>query len=236
MECCLGAFFLPENLTKDEQVECEACKKKVDCEKKFHISKLPQVLCLHVKRFKFSHDGKCTKLSSTLHYDLDGLDLQQFCDTDGMDEQQGTYSLFGVVSHIGSCTSGHYIAYARNYSDGQWYRFDDSKVSSFESKSLSQVEPYLLFYLRDTENCPKAQHKRNLMLMLETVPRSPSSHDTNLLVCADWFAKWFCIDCYDVDVSTHQKRHQCIHNRLRVRSLQAMNNLFVEVNDIDTYS
>ena len=56
------------------------------------------------------------------------------------------YQLFGVVNHMGGMEGGHYTAYARNCLDGQWYEFDDSRVSKVSESSIGGPSTYILFY------------------------------------------------------------------------------------------
>eukprot|EP00972_Heterocapsa_arctica_P105765 15580843-Heterocapsa_arctica.AAC.1 len=73
--------------------------------------------------------------------------------------ETGKYSLFGVVSHLGTSPSaGHYVAAVRSRRDGMWYDCDDETVTPLSSKALydgravtsvrAEAEPYILFYHR----------------------------------------------------------------------------------------
>ncbi len=42
------------------------------------------------------------------------------------------YELYAVSNHYGGLGGGHYTAFAKN--DGQWYEFDDSRVSNASKK------------------------------------------------------------------------------------------------------
>jgi ubiquitin C-terminal hydrolase len=42
--------------------------------------------------------------------------------------------------------SGHYIAYAKNYYDKNWYKFDDSSVNRISEKEIVCKDAYVLFY------------------------------------------------------------------------------------------
>ncbi len=48
---CLHHFCASERLEGDNQYRCERCKTKVDATKRLSLTKLPEVLVLHVKRF-----------------------------------------------------------------------------------------------------------------------------------------------------------------------------------------
>lgn len=225
LHSCLAAFFMRECLTGDERIECDSCKTLVECEKSFKISKLPPVLCLHVKRFKYNNNGTSTKLSDILDYPQIGLDLSSFCNTKCRAAGVPQYTLFGVVSHSGGCHSGHYVAHSLNYADHNWYCFDDAKVTQIDSESLNKVEPYILFYTRQ-EDTREAQERQRLMLLLQSVPPAPSVQPENFLISAEWFAQWSCLN--NVCAMPHHN-FLCPHGQLNIRTLQTVQNMFIQV-------
>ena len=59
------------------------------------------------------------------------------------------YELVGVICHFGSNDmGGHFIAYCKNYNDGQWYKFNDALVTqiNFDTIYKDNGIPYVLFY------------------------------------------------------------------------------------------
>ena len=67
------------------------------------------------------------------------------------------YELIGFIKHIGGANSGHNIAVCRNFFDGIWYVYDDSRViplynSSYENKinnnekTIDTSNGFLFFY------------------------------------------------------------------------------------------
>jgi ubiquitin carboxyl-terminal hydrolase 3 len=51
---CLNSFVAVEELTETELYYCSNCKKKQRSTKRFWIRRLPNVLCLHIKRFRWN--------------------------------------------------------------------------------------------------------------------------------------------------------------------------------------
>lgn len=51
---CLASFISIEELTETELYHCSTCKKKQRSTKRFWIRRLPNVLCLHIKRFRWN--------------------------------------------------------------------------------------------------------------------------------------------------------------------------------------
>lgn len=112
-----------------------------------YIRRAPRILVLQLKRFYHTLAGS-KKISERIDYPA-VLDIAPFCDF-APEEQPPVstmYRLFGVVDHEGSLNGGHYMAYVRR-EDGQWYRFNDSRVSLVTEKEVLTRGAYILFYER----------------------------------------------------------------------------------------
>ena len=62
VETCFEHFVLPEKLA--DGVHCPTCKKKTPTKKQHTFSKLPKVLCLHLKRFDAARNRKIDQFVS----------------------------------------------------------------------------------------------------------------------------------------------------------------------------
>ncbi len=63
------------------------------------IKKLPNVLALHLKRFKYQEDvGRYIKLTYRVAFPLE---LRLFNTVDDLDDADRLYNLFAIVVHIG---------------------------------------------------------------------------------------------------------------------------------------
>ncbi|CAE8632895.1 unnamed protein product, partial [Polarella glacialis] len=146
---CLRRYCAPEYLTGKDQYYCERCKRKNDCEKKMAFKELPEVLCIHIKRFRYDSGWfNGTKNSRVVTFPVTStLDMGPF-----LDEPNGLpveYRLIGLIQHIGSMGGGHYIAYCQHKRKPQeWYEFDDTQVSLVSTEQVERAEPYVLFYQR----------------------------------------------------------------------------------------
>ena len=74
---CLSSFIRLEELEETELYLCPNCKKKQRSTKRFWIRRLPNVLCLHLKRFRWNNYFR-TKLDTFVEYPLRGLDMSQY--------------------------------------------------------------------------------------------------------------------------------------------------------------
>lgn len=107
---------------------------------------LPEVLCIHLKRFR--HELMfSTKISSFVSFPLRGLDVHPYLHTDCV-SNVATYELFSVICHQGTAGGGHYTCYSLN--GNQWYEFDDQYVTKVSAETVQACEAYVLFYRKST--------------------------------------------------------------------------------------
>ncbi|KAG7259885.1 hypothetical protein CRUP_038010 [Coryphaenoides rupestris] len=144
LQDCLAAFFARDELKGDNMYSCEKCKKLRNGVKFCKVQSLPEILCIHLKRFR--HELMfSTKIGTHVSFPLDGLDLQPFLAKDST-TQTTTYDLLSVICHHGTASSGHYIAYCRNDLNNLWYEFDDQSVTEVPDSCVQNAEAYVLFY------------------------------------------------------------------------------------------
>ena len=74
---CLQKFVEKEELDDSERFFCNSCKSKQPSTKQFWIRRLPTVLCLHVKRFRWSAYAR-TKIDTFIEFPLNGLDMSGY--------------------------------------------------------------------------------------------------------------------------------------------------------------
>ena len=54
------------------------------------------------------------------------------------DNSEYEYQAVGVVVHSGSAEGGHYYSYIKDRNKGKWYEFNDTRVTSFDTKDLEE--------------------------------------------------------------------------------------------------
>jgi len=108
-----------------------------------HITKLPDLLCVQLKRFAITLI-KINKLSNKV---LDTEQIHLPTKDANNNEIHVPFALHGFIVHIGTkVNAGHYIAYVKK--QNQWFRADDTQitlVASHEAIHAAQ-DAYLLFY------------------------------------------------------------------------------------------
>uniref|UniRef100_A0A8C1X8J5 ubiquitinyl hydrolase 1 n=1 Tax=Cyprinus carpio TaxID=7962 RepID=A0A8C1X8J5_CYPCA len=127
---CLELFTTVETLEEENPWYCPTCKKHQLATKKLDLWSLPEVLIIHLKRFSYTKYSR-EKLDTIVEFPLRDLDFSGFLlkKTVNSTEPPCRYDLIAVSNHYGGLRDGHYTSYARNKDNGQWYYFDDSKVT-----------------------------------------------------------------------------------------------------------
>lgn len=157
LQDCLAAFFARDELKGDNMYSCEKCKKLRNGVKFCKMQSLPEILCIHLKRFR--HELMfSTKISTHVSFPLEGLDLQPFLAKDSS-TQTTNYDLLSVICHHGTASSGHYIAYCRNDVNNLWYEFDDQSVTEVSESCVQNAEAYVLFYKKSNEDAVKERRR-----------------------------------------------------------------------------
>ena len=158
LEECLERFMSSEVLT--DSITCEACGQAVQRSKQITIDRLPNVLTLHVKRFDAVNDRKIT---DPIDFPATSLDMAPYLSRcrgrkaeSSADPGAGSsaasappnilYDLSAVVNHSGTMSQGHYTAFV--VEGGQWFRCDDTQITTATEAEVLQSEGYMLFYIR----------------------------------------------------------------------------------------
>uniref|UniRef100_A0A672RRW2 Ubiquitin carboxyl-terminal hydrolase n=1 Tax=Sinocyclocheilus grahami TaxID=75366 RepID=A0A672RRW2_SINGR len=157
LEDCLAAFFAADELKGDNMYSCERCKKLRNGVKYCKVLRLPEILCIHLKRFR--HEVMYSfKINSHVSFPLECLDLKPFLAKESP-SQITTFDLLSVICHHGTAGSGHYIAYCQNVINGQWYEFDDQYVTEVHETVVQNAEAYVLFYRKSSEESVRERQK-----------------------------------------------------------------------------
>lgn len=146
---CIELFTTVETLEEENPWYCPVCKKHQLATKKLDLWSLPEVLIIHLKRFSYTKFTR-EKLDSIVDFPLRDLDFSGCLlrKTVSSEEPPSRYDLIAVSNHYGGLRDGHYTSYARNKDNGQWYYFDDSKVTYAREDQIVTNAAYVLFYHR----------------------------------------------------------------------------------------
>ncbi|XP_062315817.1 ubiquitin carboxyl-terminal hydrolase 11 isoform X3 [Osmerus eperlanus] len=146
---CIALFTTVETLEEENPWYCPQCKKHQLATKKLDLWSLPEVLIIHLKRFSYTKYSR-EKLDIIVDFPLRHLDFSGSLLRKSLShgEPPSCYDLIAVSNHYGGLRDGHYTSYAKNKDNGQWYYFDDSKVTYAREEQIVTNAAYLLFYQR----------------------------------------------------------------------------------------
>lgn len=128
---CFSLFLEKEKL--EDQLFCDKCRKHQFFTKNYEISKLPHILIISLKRFKYTSYSR-HKLTNFIRYPINDLEVKD-----------KKYDLFGVVNHYGAITHGHYTSIIRK--DDKWFTLDDGSVYQVGENKVVHSNAYILFYI-----------------------------------------------------------------------------------------
>ncbi|XP_078532025.1 ubiquitin carboxyl-terminal hydrolase 44 isoform X2 [Lissotriton helveticus] len=176
----LHPCLLTEMLAKFTETEalegkiyaCDLCNK---AQKQLMVCQLPQVLRLHLKRFRWSGRNHREKIGVHVSFDQ-MLNMEPYCcreSTNTLIPECFIYDLSAVVMHHGKgFGSGHYTAFCYNPEGGFWVHCNDSKLNICTVEEVCKVQAYILFYTqRITQEAGRSLNKISC-------PSSPSSNFT----------------------------------------------------------
>ncbi|ORY34843.1 hypothetical protein BCR39DRAFT_515103 [Naematelia encephala] len=147
---CLRQFSASEMLCQKNKFYCDSCCGLQEAEKRMKIKRLPNVLALHLKRFKYQeHLGRYTKLFYRVPFPTQ---LRLPNTSDDTEDPDRLYELFACVIHIGNGPHhGHYVCLIR--SAGRWVMCDDENIEPIDEDDIYRYfgdhpsgAGYVLFY------------------------------------------------------------------------------------------
>lgn len=217
---CLRQFSASEMLCHKDKFYCDECCGLQEAEKRMKIQVLPNILSLHLKRFKYQEAlQKYVKLSYRVSFPME---LRLFNTVDDMDDPDRIYDLNAFVVHVGSGPHhGHYVAVVKH--NDRWLLFDDETVETIDEADIhkyfgdsSQLgSGYVLFYqARDLDmSSIIPMHWAQQQLQQSAAVRSPvTPTSTGALGPAD-------LDQFG-GLLPHTQQQELIHQQLANRQQQ----------------
>ncbi|XP_077323131.1 ubiquitin carboxyl-terminal hydrolase 44-like [Lithobates pipiens] len=120
-----------------------------EAQKQLMVCQLPQVLRLHLKRFRWSGRNHREKIGVHVQFDQ-MLNMKPYCcreSTAALKSDHFIYDLSAVVMHHGKgFGSGHYTAFCYNPEGGFWVHCNDSKLHTCTVEEVCKAQAYILFY------------------------------------------------------------------------------------------
>nr|UWK20421.1 ubiquitin thiolesterase [Trichoderma cf. fertile] len=166
---CLRKFSAEEMLCERNKFHCDHCGGLQEAEKRMKVKRLPKVLTLHLKRFKYTEDY--SRLQKLFHRVVYPYHLRMFNTTEDAEDPDRMYELYAVVVHIGgNAYHGHYVSIIKTPDRG-WVLFDDEMVEpvdkhfvrNFFGDKPGMATAYVLFYQETTFEKVREEQEREGM-------------------------------------------------------------------------
>ena len=208
----LKSHAVGELLEGDNAFYCETCDKKVDAIKRTSVKYLPRTLILVLKRFEFDYDTlQKFKLNNYCEFpeELNMKEYtQEYLDNKDCSEPQEMnkpdnhyiYDLSGVIIHMGTADSGHYISLVKQENSEVWLEYNDCKVKTYDIENLKndafggsdtfitkegktemvdkQSNAYVLFYTRKVNNTIEIKKNQDKVVENEHIEQIIQEYNT----------------------------------------------------------
>ncbi|XP_060699033.1 ubiquitin carboxyl-terminal hydrolase 44 [Hemiscyllium ocellatum] len=142
-----------------------------EAQKQLMVHKLPQVMRLHLKRFRWSGRNHREKIGVHVNFDQ-LLNMEPYCCRElagDFGSNSFIYDLAAVVMHHGKgFGSGHYTAYCYSTDGGLWVHCNDSTVTICTVDEVCKAQAYILFYT----------HRLPHNIKVPSPPASPGNDST----------------------------------------------------------
>ena len=177
IEDCLKSYCQEEMLSGDEVWKCPRCKKEREATKQITITRAPEFLVVHFKRFSAGRGESAKKVRTPIDFPLHDFDFEPYmlptptaAEAQAIARDYGAqelktdlamtapykYDAYAVMRHIGTTlTSGHYTCLARDRARRCWRHFNDTMIGDFEPERLPERDrlqnemAYIVFYQRN---------------------------------------------------------------------------------------
>ena len=157
--CKHNLLDLFEIFAAEEKIEntriCNNCGEIIYCYQKKDIHKFPQILIIHIKRFK----NEIEKNEERIEFPEE-INLSKYNNKGNL----GLYSLNSAVFHQGTLISGHYTAIFKYMPNDKWLFCNDTKTKFLTGDKIMGLNPsynkddvasigdgYILFYRKMAE-------------------------------------------------------------------------------------
>ena len=152
LEEALDFYIKEEILEGENKYFVDKYNKKISISKRCSIKKMSNTVIIHLKEFDY-YTFTNNKLNDYLKFPKE-INFKKWTkaylnvntkneskiteeEKENLIENKLEYQLTGILVHSGSTlASGHYYSFIMNQENGEWYKFDDTKISSFDIKNI----------------------------------------------------------------------------------------------------
>lgn len=148
LDSCLSKYFEKHHINDSDDISnksdkwiCNVCKHSAKSLKTCKLVKLPEMLVISIKRFKYNESsGRFLKNNASVKI-TDVLDINNYSVSN-----EPEYKLMSFANHMGNMHGGHYNATCKY--DDKAFLIDDESVSKIET--CEDRNAYTIFYKKTT--------------------------------------------------------------------------------------
>ena len=178
LDDCMRSYCKKERLGREESATCGICNEKRETDKQLTITRAPQFLVVHFKRFQTARGG-ARKIGNPVDFPLENFDLEPYMLPQPSPEEANhiaqsyrqvvarpdqamlppyKYDAYAVVRHIGdSIKHGHYTCLVKDPARKVWRTFNDQIHDDFHpgdgrysgGNAVTNGQAYIVFYQRN---------------------------------------------------------------------------------------
>ena len=129
-------FLAIETLNKDNKFYCENCVTYQEAEKACSFKKLPTILVIQFKRFKYVKErNQFVKLDYRIQFPFE---IRLPSTQDEQNNKASLYTLSAIIMHMGyGIQAGHYYSIIKI--GDKWVEFDDSKMNTMSEEAIEKL-------------------------------------------------------------------------------------------------
>ncbi|XP_033751882.1 ubiquitin carboxyl-terminal hydrolase 44-A-like [Pecten maximus] len=143
-----GKIYSCEKCNKDRRGKSPAKVVYTEAQKQILVRKLPDVLRLHLKRFRWSGRFHREKILTHAAFD-ETLDMKPFCEPGKGRNEDYQYQLQGVVIHHGKGFGcGHYTSCCWSVEGDSWVDCNDARMRLCQLEDVLLSQAYILVYTK----------------------------------------------------------------------------------------
>eukprot|EP00760_Papus_ankaliazontas_P038294 PhM_4_TR9057/c0_g1_i1/m.47746/K11848/USP20_33; ubiquitin carboxyl-terminal hydrolase 20/33 len=190
LEQCFDSHCAEEHFTKGNTCSCDYCGDTVHPRRSIQFAHLPEVLVVHLKRFR--HGYWSSKIKRYVECP-ENLDLSRYVSDPATVACQ--YELNAVINHHGEMGHGHYTAFAHKKGAG-WGLFNDATLSRATVDDAINSEVYVAVYRKKKPSAATSPEVARIAkrLMKARAPRTAAPADgestsKGLVISKQWVCR-----------------------------------------------
>ena len=131
--------------TESNKIFCSKCNNDEDVQKISKLYMIPDIFIIHFRRTENNE-----KDEQFIDFDLNNVSFDKYIENEKFKNRK--YELIGIINHTGGyygenkIYSGHFTSFNKNFTDNNWYMFNDSIIKPISPDKIKTKDAYILIY------------------------------------------------------------------------------------------